>query len=224
MRRPMFALSVALLGLLALDPAPVLARGGARSAAQRYDRPHNCLARFKRAFMRNDRAAEWGTLSPGFKQRLSKMAGRTVDVGDYSAARDKHHNDKRIRELRQWLPSAKLSSVRYRGDGYADVSIRFGAPIIFGQNVRARMVNHELWELYIKGESDPYWGYKGDKSISVFRTRDLKHYVVENRDRQGKVTFRKQWKAEEVQAYRELNRWYFDGFGKMEEEFLRELQ
>ena len=224
MRRPMLLLSVALLGLFALDPAPVLARGGSRRAAQQYDRPGNCLARFKRAFMRNDRAGEWATLSPGFKRRLSRLAGRTVDVGDYSAARDKHHNDKRIRELRQWLPSAKLSSVRYRGDGYADVSIRFGAPIIFGQNVGARMVNHELWELHVKGESDPYWGFKGDQTIRVFRTREGNNYVVEMKDAQGKVTFRKQWKPEQIQGYRELNRWYFDGFGKMEEEFLRELQ
>ena len=222
MRRTTLFCTLSLLALLAADTAPALARGGAR-AAQNYDRPGNCLARFKRAFARNDRQAEWETLSPGFKQRISRRVGRTVDVGDYSAARDKHRNDPRFRELRQWLPSARLSGVSYRGDGYADVTIRFGAPIIFGQNVRVRMVNHELWELHVKGESQPYWGYKGDKTIRVFRTPEENDYVVQMRDKDGKVTWSKRWKQEEIQGYRELNRWYFDGFGSMEQEFMQNL-
>lgn len=224
MRRPIPTVAVLLFALFALELSPALARGGSRRTAQRYDRPSNCLARFKRAFMRNDYSAEWATLSPGFKQRLNRMVGRTVDEGDYAAARAKHRNEKRMRELRQWLPSAKIAGQRFRGDGYADVTIRFGAPILFGQNVRVRMVNHELWELFVKGEEQPYWGFKGDKTIRVFRTRTDNNYVVEMRDAKGKVTWRKQWKPDQIRAYREVNRYYFDGFGNMEREFMRELQ
>lgn len=224
MRRTTLLCTLSLLALLAVDAAPAAARGGARATAQRYDRPSNCLARFKRAFARNDRQAEWGTLSPGFKRRISGMVGRTVDVGDYSAARDKHANDRRFRELRKWLPSARLSGVRYDGKGYADVTIRFGAPIIFGQNVRVRMVNHNLWELRVKGEAQPYWGFENDKTIRVFRTRKENDYVVQTRDAKGKVTWSKRWKQEDVISYREMNRWYFDGFGSMEREFTKDLQ
>lgn len=232
MRRPILCTAVTLLALFALDIAPVHARGGGRARApqvdadgvQMIDLPSGCLARFKRAFLGNDYSAEWATLSPGFKRRLNKMVGRTVDEGDYATARQKHARDPQIRELRQWLPSAGLTRVRYRGDGYADATIRFGAPIIFGQNVRVRMVNHRLWELFIKGETQPYWGFLDDKSIRVFRTRKDNNYVVEVKDKQGKVTFRKQWKPEQVRGYRKVNRWYFDGFGKMEQEFLRNIR
>lgn len=224
MRRSIPICATLLIALFAVDVSPVFARGGSRQAARRYDRPSNALARFKRAFMRNDYSAEWATLSPGFKLRLNRMVGRVVDEGDYAGAREKHRTEKRMRELRQWLPSAKIAGQRMRGDGYADVTIRFGAPIIFGQNVRVRMVNHELWELFVKGEEQPYWGFKGDKSIRVFRTRQGNNYVVEMKDANGKVTWRKQWKPEQIQGYREVNRWYFDGFGSMEREFMRELQ
>lgn len=226
MRRLLALLPLALL-LLALDASPAHSRGGAaarKPAQPRADRPSNALFRFKRAFARNDRQGEWDSLSPGFKRRISRMAGRTVDVGDYSTMRDQHAKDPRMRELRQWLPSASLSRVKYRGDGYADVVIRFGAPIIFGQDMRARMVNHNLWELRIKGEPQPYWGFADDKSIRVFRTRTGNNYVVEMRDPKGKVTWRKQWKPEQIQGYREMNRWYFDGFGKLEDEFMSKLR
>ena len=124
MRRSSLLTIVALLALFAVDVSPALARGGSRRAPQvdadgyqRIDSPARCLSRFKRAFMRNDYSSEWGTLSPGFKRRLNARVGRVVDEGDYAAARQKHARDPQIRELRQWLPSAGLNGIRYRGDG-----------------------------------------------------------------------------------------------------------
>ncbi|MDA1194789.1 MAG: hypothetical protein O2894_06360 [Planctomycetota bacterium] len=212
---------LALLCFLALVAAPHVARGQEPTVR---GKPEETLARFKGAFARNDHQSEWDTLSPGFKRRISAQVGRTVDVGDYTAMREQHRNDPRMRELRQWLPSAGMTRIRYRGDGYADVNIRFGAAILVGQDVSARMVNHTLWELWIHGETQPYWGFTDDQTMRVYRTREGNNYVVETRDAKGKVTWRKQWKPEQVRSYQVSTRWYFDGFGTIEQEFMKELR
>ncbi len=224
MRRVHLLLPLALLGLLAIDAPSALGRGG-RAAANR-GTPAQTLSRFKRAFARNDYQGEWDTLSPGFKRRINKAAGRNVDPGDYAAMREKHRTDPRMRELRQWLPSARLSSIRYvkNRPGYANVSIRFGAPILLGRNISARMVNHELWELFVKGEQQPYWAFTDDKKMRVFRTRTENNYVEQSLDDKGKVTWQKVFKQTQIRSYRVATRWYFDGFGTLEDEFMGKLR
>jgi hypothetical protein len=147
-----------------------------------------------------------------------------VDAGDYTAMRNKHRNDPRLREMRKWLPTANLTRIKYDNKGYADVVIRFGAPILVGQNVPVKMVNHTLWELWVKGEPQPYWGFSDDKSIRAYRTRTDGHTVVEMRDKQGKVTWSKKFAPAQLRGYQVSTRWYFHSFGAMEKEFTSKLQ
>jgi len=225
MRRLILLAPLALLSLVAVTAslAPAAPKKAAPAGLVR-GTPQQALTRFKRAFSSSDRQGEWDTLSPGFKRRMSRMAGRTVDVGDYTALREKHRRDPRVRELRKWMPSAAMTRIKFVGDGTADVTLRFGAPILFGQNMRVKMINHELWELWVKGEKQPYWGFMDDKTVRVYRTRKDNMYVVETRDAKGKVTWRKKWPFAQIKGYQRSARWYFHSFGALEEEFTRQLR
>ena len=203
-----------------LLPVLALLFAGAGGEPANRETPMLTLERFKRAFASNDSAGEWDTISPGFKRRMSQRMGRNLDVGDYRAVREKHYRDPRIAELRQWLPSAHMTDIKYDGRGFADVIIRFGAPLILGENFQVKMVNHGLWELKIRGEAQPYWGFNDDKSIQAFFDRQTEEWLVVTRDRAGKVVWQKRW-PKAAGSYRTLTRWYFESFGAMEETFLR---
>ncbi len=225
MRRLILPTACALLCLLLASARPAPAAPKAKAQVPTFrGTPQQTLGRFKRAFARNDRQGEWDALSPGFKRRMSRLAGRTVDVGDYTALRDDHQRDPRVRELRKWMPTAAMRGIRYNKDGTAAVTLRFGAPILFGQNMRVTMINHQLWELWIKGEKQPYWGFSDDKKIRVYRTRKDNQYVLETLDAKGKVTWRKRWPQSQIQGYRVSTRWYFHNFGSLEKEFTDKLR
>ncbi len=207
---------------LLLASAPLLlAPSSASSAPSVRMKPEQTLERFKRAFSRGDHATEWATLSPGFKLRLNRRAGRNVDVGDYVAARNQHRKDPRIRELAQWMHTAHITNLRYDNRGRALTTIRFGAPLLLGKDVVVTMVNHEIWELWIKGEKQPYWGFVGRKDIEVFQNPKTGVHTVRTRNARGKVTWQKQWPRSKIHAYRTLTRWYFDHFGNFEEQLMR---
>ncbi len=210
---------LALSMLFATTPL-LLAPGSAVSAPAIKGKPEQTLERFKRAFARKDHGTEWETLSPGFKIRLNQRAGRNVDVGDYIAARNAHGNDPRIRELAQWMHTARITVLKYDSRGRALATIRFGTPLLLGKEVTVTMVHHELWELWIKGERQPYWGFKGSKRIEVFQNPKTGVHTVRTKDARGRVTWKKSWPRSEVQAYRTLTRWYFDNFGKFEQQMM----
>ena len=212
-------LALALSLLVAATPLLLVARSAA--AAPILGKPEETLERFKRAFASRDHGAEWATLSPGFKLRLNKRAGRNVDVGDYIAARNAHRNDPRIRELEQWMSSASITELRYDNLGQALVTIRFGMPLLLGKEVTVTMIHHELWELWIKGEAEPYWGYMGSRNIEVFQDAKTGVHTVRTKDATGKVTWQKQFPRSQVQAYRTLTRWYFHDFGQFEQELIK---
>jgi hypothetical protein len=207
---------------LLLAAAPLLlAPSSATSAPSIRGTPQQTLARFKSAFARGDHGAEWETLSPGFKLRLNKRAGRNVDVGDYITARNAHRKDPRIRELTEWMHTANITELRYDSKGRAVTTIRFGAPLLLGKDVTVTMVNHEHWELWIKGEKQPYWGFMGSRNIEVFQNPKTGVHTVRTKDARGKVTWQKQFPRAKVHAYRTLTRWYFDNFGQYEEQLMR---
>lgn len=183
-------------------------------------KPEQTIDRIKKAFAKKDHGAEWDTLSPGFKKRLSRRAGRNVDVGDYVAARNAHRRDPRLQELQTWMHTAHATRIKYDDRGKAKVTIRFGAPLLLGKDVTVTMIHHELWQLWIKGEKQPYWGFKNSRSIRVFRHPKTNVHTVQTMDAKGKVTWQKKFPAKKVQAYRTLTRWYFHDFGNYEKAFM----
>lgn len=206
--------------LLHLFVLPVVAFGLAGAGgAMAKPTPEQTVEALKRAVARGDRAGEWATLSPGFKLRLNEKVGRTVDVGDYEAFRREQARDPQIREMEQLLMTCRVLSVKYDGQGQAEVTIKFNKSAILGQSVKVQMIHHAHWELWVRGESQPYWGFVGSKSNEVVPHRDGS-YTVRMRDKRGRVTWQQTFRADQVARYFQSSRWYFHDFGKAEEQFL----
>lgn len=192
--------------------------GAERARRARADSPQACLNRLKRAVGRNNFTGEWAVLSPGFKKRMSERAGRTLDVGDYVVFRRAQLKDPDIRKVQRFMRTARMGKVRFNGKGYANASITFGGPLFFGRSIRVRMVQHKLWRLDVKGETQPYWGFVGDKTLTATKGKDGSYTLV-TKDDKGKVAWQQTFAASEVGRYREFGKWFFDHFGKIETEF-----
>lgn len=212
MRRSLFIacalIAVFVVEAIAAPPAP------------RQFPPQNTLQQLKTAFARGDKGGEWRTLSPGFKARLSQKAGRNVDVGDYISARNAYRNDARIKELEQWIHTASMTRFHQFGGGKAKATLRFGAPLLVGKEIEVTMINHGMWRLVIRGEAEPYWGFDGDRRVQAVQQQDGSITVI-TRDTRGRVAFQNNYKRAQIQAYTKFNKWFFDGFGAMEQEFMR---
>jgi len=193
------------------------------TSAERTWTPQRTLQLLVRGVIRRDRALEWGTLSPAFKKRLNQMAGRNVDVGDYTTFRDSQRTDPQIRKMESIINTARITGLSYDGKGYASVIIRFGGPLFFGRSIRVQMVNHELWVLFIKGEREPYWGFKGDKAIEAVKGKDGAYTVI-TRTPDGKESWKQTFPKDKVARYLTKTRWYFNNFGAMEDQFFAEAR
>ena len=194
--------------------------GGARTPGKIFVRPptpQDTLTQLKRAVARGDRAAEWATLSPGLKMRISQRAGRNVDVADYTTFRNANRSDAQIRQAEKYLRGARINGIRYLGGGHAWVGIRFGNFLI-GKTIGVRMINHQFWQLRVRGEAQPYWGFVGDKSIEAVPGKDGSYTLV-TRDKQGKITWQQKFEAKDVLFYGTGTRWYFNDFGQFEQQF-----
>ncbi|MDJ0974893.1 MAG: hypothetical protein QNJ98_10575 [Planctomycetota bacterium] len=184
----------------------------------RRDTPQAALGRLKRAVAQRNYAGEWATVSFGFKQRMNKRAGRTIDPSDYEMFRREQRRDPQVRQVERFMRTARMGRVRYDGKGYASATITFGGPLFFGRSIRVRLVNHHLWRLDVKGESQPYWGYKDSRLLSATRNKDGS-YTIKSQNDKGEVEYSETFAASEVVRYREFTKWYFDSFGRMETQF-----
>ena len=205
MRISVTSMAIAVLVLLAGSEAAAV---GGRS-------PQDALARLKRAVASGDRAGEWALLSPAFKRRLNRKAGRVVDLGDYSAIREIQRGDGQIREAEGALRNARVKKVRYDGRGFARVTLRVGGFV--GQYIEVGMVHHAHWELRVKGEPDPYWGFAGDKSIRAVRGKDGS-YTVSTHDEKGKVVWKETFPKKKVVSFQRTSSWYFNSLGAVEDQ------
>lgn len=211
-------LSLFLLVLpLGVEPMQAEARETQRV---REDKPSWLLTRLKRAVKSRDYAGEWATLSPGFKLRMNKRAGRTVDQGDYAAFRTSNRRDREVRQVERYLQGARLHSVRYiRGrPGYANAAIHFGGPLFFGKSIRIRIVKHALWRLEVAGEPEPFWGFVGDKRMPLTENADGSKTIQMLNDK-GKVIWNQTFPKEQITRYFTFTKWFFDHFGAAEERF-----
>ena len=207
--------------LLVLLPVLALLMAGAgrrRRAVSTMPTPQQTLSALQRAVATRDRAGEWNTLSPGLKQRINKRAGRNVDVGDYTTFRNSNRQDPQVRKAEKYLRGARIKGLRYYGGGHAWVGIRFGGFLI-GKTIGVRMINHAYWELRVVGESQPYWGFEGDRSIEATKSKTDGSWTVITRDAQGKITWQKTWPYKQVRSYRKKTKWFFNDFGQFEAEF-----
>lgn len=206
-----------LLSLLVLSTCWLSVAEGAKS--NWVDKPQQALSRLKRAVARKDRAGEWAALSPTFKARMSKRAGRTLDFGDYTVFRDLQSKDKEVRQVEHFLRTARMSGVRRSGKGYVSANIRFGGPLFFGKTMRVRLIYLDLWRLEVKGESQPYWGFTKDRSIIFEEDAATRAITLKTFDNHGKVSWQQTFAKDEITRFVEFKKWFFDGFGNAEQRF-----
>jgi hypothetical protein len=125
---------------------------------------------FKAVARANQYAAEWATFSPNAKRQANQMAGRNVDLGDYTFARQTLATNGNG-DMAAFLNST-LVGVQPIGENTANVTISGG-----GRQVSVRMARLTTWELKVAGERDPYSDFvrsaadavavNGDGSITV---------------------------------------------------------
>jgi hypothetical protein len=196
--------------------------GAAERAAPRdisRDTPKKALERLKNAVRRSNHTEEWRCLSPDFRRRLSRQAGRNVDVADYSMFRKSRARDRNVMKLVSAMRTARITRATYRKTGRARVTIRFGGELIFGATTQVGMIHHRLWRLHVKGEPQPYWGYEGDWATKIEKGPGGS-YTVKTFNEQGVETWSETFAADQVERYYTFTKWYFDDFGQAEQYFL----
>jgi hypothetical protein len=158
------------------------------------DTPGNAYEYFKAAAAANQWAAEWSLFSPNAKRQIDQLAGRHVDLGDYSTARQSPIGNNSTAEMQSLLQS-QLVGVQQISDTAANVTLSGG-----GRTVSVRMVRLTSWELKEKGVEEPLGGF----------LRSPGDAVVPNAD--GSITVRIQPQDSTATAVRTITRDRIDGF------------
>jgi hypothetical protein len=202
----MRSLVVICVGVAALS----LSACGANNAPPSRSTPDGTVSWFKRAAEQRNYANEWDALSPGFKQRLSRSAGRNVDLGDYIFMRNKLQENPQVKFAEQFMGFASISKPKYTGQNQARVNVD-----ALGNGTDLGLIKLQRWELFVVGENQAYTGTLGDPAIRAEQQPDGSVVVIQ----QGlePLSFTKG----QVRKYQVVDQWYIDDLGAMEQQFLR---
>jgi len=208
MRRILLPLPLLAFALLATACAARQATAPTRAS------PSGTVEMFKMYARYGDRSGEWDILSPDFKQRLSQQAGRTIDVGDYTQARQMYRGDPRVQAAEKMLQTAIVVREDPVGPGRVRATIRTaGGP--FAQSGQITMVQIQSWRLQQAGKSQTWSGYVGNPTLAAEKQADGSYVMTSN----GRVVAT--IPANEVESYRVESAWYVDDLGGMESQFLQ---
>jgi hypothetical protein len=204
-----FALRIAaaasLAGSLALaacggTPTPVTQVGLSRET------PEKTYEYFKTMVRNNQYAAEWSVFSPNAKRQANQLAGRNVDVGDYSTARQLiAHNG--TGEMAALLNSNLVGPAVPTGPDRATVTLSDGR-----RQVAVPMARLTVWELKVAGEPDPYSDF----------VRSAADAVAVNTD--GSITVRVQPPASTGSFLRTIPRERIEGFAVKSQWYVDDLR
>jgi hypothetical protein len=189
--RPFLAVLVAggLFAAGCANPQPV------RQFGLNRDTPQATYEYFKAAAAANQWAAEWSVFSPNAKRQADQLAGRHVDLGDYSMARQTPIGNNSTREMQMLLTSRFVATTPV-SDTVANVTIAGS-----GRQVTVRMIKLTSWELRLKGE-------EGAEPLGGF-VRSAADHVAVNAD--GSITVRVQPPGD-TSYLRTIPRERIDGF------------
>ena len=169
---------------------------------------------FKLKARYGDRSGEWDILSPDFKARLSQQVGRTVDVADYTQARDMYRGDPQVQLAEKMLQTAIATNVRQAGPDRARVAIQTsGGP--FAKSGEIGMVRLQTWRLQPVGGGQAYSGFVGDPMLAATKQADGSYVITSNGNTLATVP------ANQVAGYVVESHWYVDDLGGMEQQFLQ---
>ena len=175
--------------------------------------PSGTVEMFKMKARYGDRSGEWDILSPDFKARISQQAGRTVDVADYTHARDMYRGNPQVQMAEKMLQTAIATNVRQVGPDRARLVIQTsGGP--FAKSGEIGMVRLQTWKLQPVGGGQAYSGFVGDPMLAATKQADGSFVISSNGNTIATVP------ANQVADYRVESNWYVDDLGGMEQQFL----
>ena len=181
--------------------------------------PAGTVEMFKAYARQRNREGEWDILSPAFKERLSQRAGRNVDLADWVQARDMYSTDPRVAQAERFLQNAVVVNTVPDGPNAVKATIQVsGGPFISKSGI-IRMVKLDRWELYVRGQTEPYTGTNNDPLFGVEPQADGS-YVIWYRDTPGGARSEEVIPAADVANFVRDGRWYVDHLGDLEGQFM----
>lgn len=183
------------------------------------DNPTGTIEMFKLYARQGDPAGEWDILSPGLKERLSQRAGRTIDLADYTAARTSYRSDPRVRAAESMLQTAVVRQTTPVGPDRVQAFVQTsGGPL--ARSATLNMVRLTKWQLFVRSQNEPYWGFTSDPLFGADRQPDGS-YVVWFRSEPGAQRSEQLVAASDVVDYKSVAQWYVDDLGGLESQFLQ---
>ena len=183
--------------------------------------PAGTIEVFKVATRRGDYPTEWSLLSPEFKRRMSRQAGRNIDEADYAMARRTMKQDTRVQLAESMLGSARVTGSKPLPDGRVELTVVAGIGGPLGKTLEPVMIKLTRWQLFVQGDPQPYEGYVGDELIGIESLGDG-GYSVWTRASPTAQKSRENFPASEVKNFQSREEWFIDGLGDMEREFFQQ--
>ena len=164
-----------------------------------------------------NREEEWDILSPNLKRRLSQMAGRNLDFGDYVTFVNSQKSSPEYRQAMTALQAAQVGRVVMHSANRATATI--SGPMGIGGSYQVGMIRLDQWELLIKDDPQPYNGIVGDTDVTVTRGSDGSYTVTMRNPQTGEQTWAQTFLPDEVESYAVSSKWYVDDLGGLESQF-----
>lgn len=172
------------------------------------DTPQNTFEYFKAMTRANQYAGEWSVLSPNAKRQANQMAGRNVDLGDYTLARQTIATNSNA-DMQLLLNSTFVGSTP-QGADRAIVTIANG-----GRQVSVRMAKLTTWELRVSGEAEPYGDFVRSAGDAVATNPDGSITVrVQPSGNTG--SFLRSIPRERIEGFAIRSQWYVDDLSTLQ--------
>lgn len=200
-------LATGLLGGCGLFGTPSSARSVERRLTLNRETPEGTYEYFKEMATRGEFGAEWDTFSPNFKRLLNQAVGRNVDVADYNLARQTIATNSQ-QDMQLLLASSLTGRPDYQNDRVAYLTIQDGA----GRTVRPRMIKLTKWELYIRGESDPYSDFirSAGEAVQIGPDGSITARITPPGYSASSI---RTFTPDQIESFKIESRWYVDDFG-----------
>lgn len=205
-----------IIGALVLAIAVVTVGCSSGGRATR-ETPAGTIEQFKVAARLQNHEEEWDILSPGLKRRLSEMAGRSLDYGDYVTFIQSQKNSPEYRQAMTALQAAQVGRVVMHNANRATATI--SGPMGIGGRYDVGMIRLDRWELVTTDDPQPYSGIVGDNDVQLTRGADGSYTVTMRDPRTGEQTWSQSFAPNEVQSYEVSSKWYVDDLGGLESQF-----
>lgn len=164
---------------------------------------------FKAMARNNQWAGEFSVFSPNFKSMLNQQAGRVVDLGDYSTARQTIASNG-TSEMQMLLNSQLMGAPQYLGADRARITVSAG-----GRTISPMMVRMTKWELKIRGEDSPATGMVTSPGEAVMVGADGSITVRVQSD-PGAAAYLRTIPRDRIEGFALKSEWFVDDFGGLE--------